>query len=384
MAKSISSQDRGSCRPDPCRRRVEALLAEADVRIDGSRPWDIQVHDPRFFRRVLAETSLGLGESYMDGWWDCERLDEMICRVLRAGLLNRVRSWRDIVAHLQAKLLNLQDARRAFHVGERHYDIGDDLYRAMLDRCMIYSCAYWKNAETLESAQEAKLDLIFRKLQLQPGMRVIDIGCGWGGAARYAAERYGVEVYGVTVSRRQAEHARRLCRGLPVTIELKDYREIRGRFDRGFSIGMFEHVGYKNYATYMEVVRRCLPEDGLFVLHTIGGNVYETHGNPWVTRYIFPNSMLPSIQQIGEAIQGRLIMEDWQNFGPDYERTLLAWYDNFERAWPDLAPRYGERFYRMWRFYLLSFAGAFRARHLQLWQIVLSPRGRPRRYDAPR
>ncbi len=384
MAKSLPSQDRSSFRLDPCRRRVEALLAEADVRIDGSRPWDLQIHDPRFFRRVLAETSLGLGESYMDGWWDCERLDEMICRVLRAGLLNRVRSWRDIAAHLQARLLNLQDGRRAFQVGEHHYDIGDDLYRAILDRRMIYSCAYWKDAETLDAAQEAKLDLIFRKLQLQPGMRVLDIGCGWGGAARYAAERYGVEVYGVTVSRRQAGHARRLCRGLPVTIELKDYREIRGRFDCGFSIGMFEHVGHKNYATYMEVVRRCLPEDGLFVLHTIGGNVYETHGNPWVTRYIFPNSMLPSIQQIGEAIQGRLIMEDWQNFGPDYERTLLAWYDNFERAWPDLAPRYGERFYRMWRFYLLSFAGAFRARHIQLWQIVLSPRGRPQRYDAPR
>ena len=371
-------------RPSLCRRQVTALLEQADVHIDGGRPWDIQVHDERFFRRVLAETSLGLGESYMDGWWDCDRLDEMVCRILRAGLLQQVRSWRDVVAFLQAKLLNLQDGQRAFHVGERHYDIGNDLYQAMLDRRLIYSCGYWKAVDTLEAAQEAKLELICRKLNLRPGMRVLDIGCGWGGAARFAAERYGVEVYGVTVSREQARYARELCRDLPVTIELKDYRDIRGRFDAGFSIGMFEHVGYKNYATYMDVVRRCLPPDGLFVLHTIGGNFTETHGNPWVTRYIFPNSMLPSIRQLGEAFEGRLVVEDWQNFGPDYDRTLLAWYANFERAWPRLRERYGERFYRMWRFYLLSFAGAFRARYLQLWQIVLSPQGRPQRYDAPR
>ncbi|BCX89691.1 cyclopropane-fatty-acyl-phospholipid synthase [Methylomarinovum tepidoasis] len=383
-SKTLSPLQISPMRPSLSRRRVTSLLEQADIHIGGDRPWDIQVHDERFFRRVLVETSLGLGESYMEGWWDCDRLDEMVCRILRAGLLRQVRSWRDVLAYLQARLLNLQDRRRAFHVGEQHYDIGNDLYQAMLDRRLIYSCGYWKEADTLDAAQEAKLELICRKLDLQPGMRVLDIGCGWAGAARYMAERYGVEVHGVTVSRQQARYARDLCRDLPVTIELKDYREIRGHFDAGFSIGMFEHVGYKNYATYMEVVRRCLPPDGLFVLHTIGGNFTETHGNPWVTRYIFPNSMLPSIRQLGAAFEGRLIVEDWQNFGPDYDRTLMAWYVNFERAWPELRPRYGDRFYRMWRFYLLSFAGAFRARYLQLWQIVLSPQGRPRRYDAPR
>ncbi len=367
-----------------CRRHVEALLEEADVQIGGNRPWDIQVKDPRFFRRVLADGSLGLGESYMDGWWECERIDELVFRLFRSGIADRVRSWWDILAHLQAKLLNLQNLKRAFQIGERHYDIGNDLYEAMLDRLMVYSCGYWKGVATLDEAQEAKLDLIARKLQLEPGMRVLDIGCGWGGAAKFMAERYRVEVYGVTVSKEQCRYAREFCRGLPVEIELKDYREITGRFDRGFSIGMFEHVGYKNYRTYMEVVRRVLPEEGLFLLHTIGNNLSQTGGDPWVTKYIFPNSMVPSIKQLGAAMEGLLIVEDWQNFGPDYDKTLLAWHANFERNWPELKKRYDERFRRMWRFYLLGFAGCFRARRLQLWQIVLTPGGRFERYDAPR
>ncbi len=367
-----------------CHRPVARLLAQVDVRIDGDRPWDIQVHDRRFFQRVLANTSLGFGEAYMDGWWDCERLDELICRILRHNLHRSIYSFRDLLTFLQAKLFNLQGIRRAFQIGQHHYDLGLDLYQAMLDKRLIYSCAYWKEASDLDTAQEAKLELIARKLKLAPGMRVLDIGCGFGGAARFFAERYGVSVYGVTVSRHQAQYAQRLCQGLPVTIELKDYRAIQGRFDCGFSIGMFEHVGYKNYATYMEVVRRSLPPDGLFVLHTIGANISSSHGNPWVTRYIFPNSMLPSLAQLGKAMEKRCIVEDLQNFGPDYERTLLAWYANFEHAWPTLRPHYGERFFRMWRFYLLGFAGAFRARHLQLWQLVLSPCGRVERYDAPR
>jgi len=369
--------------PNRYRQQVEALLAQADVRINGERPFDLQVHDERFFQRVLADTSLGFGESYMDGWWDCQQLDELIYRILRSRLLEKLRSWQDLWVAFTAKLFNLQNPRRAFVIGEQHYDLGEELYQAMLDERMIYSCAYWKDAHDLNAAQEAKLDLIARKLKLEPGMRVLDIGCGWGGAAKFMAERYGVEVYGVTVSKRQAAYAQQLCRGLPVSIELKDYRQIQGKFDCGFSIGMFEHVGVKNYPAYFDVLVRCLPEDGLFVLHTIGANVSSHYGNPWVTRYIFPNSMLPSLAQLGQAMEGRCIVEDLQNFGPDYERTLLVWYANFERAWPNLRSL-GERFFRMWRFYLLSFAGAFRARHLQLWQFVLSPRGRAERYDAPR
>lgn len=362
---------------------VESFFNLADIKINGSRPWDIRVHRPEFFRRLLSDTSLGLGESYMEGWWDCERLDELIYRILNAGLYEQG-SERDFLSILQAKLLNLQNIRRAFHVGRHHYDIGNNLYRTMLDQRMIYSCAYWKDAGDLDTAQEAKLDLVCQKIGLAPGMRVLDIGCGWGGAAKFAVERYGVEVYGITVSKEQAEYAQSNCQGLPVVIELKDYREIVGKFDRAYSIGMFEHVGYKNYRAYMEVVSKCLVEDGLFLLHTIGGNASDIRGNQWAEKYIFPNSMLPSITQIGTAIENHFVLEDWQNFGPDYDRTLLAWYDNFERNWPVLQSEYDERFYRMWQFYLLSFAGAFRARQIQLWQIVLSPRGWANRYDAPR
>lgn len=367
-----------------CQNAVESLLTDAGIEINGNRPWDIHIHRAEFFRRVLADTSLGLGESYVDGWWDCERLDEFIYRILRAKLHERTKSLQDVLAFVQAKLLNLQHIGRAFQIGQHHYDIGNNFYREMLDRRMIYSCGYWKEATDLDAAQEAKLDLIFRKLELEPGMRILDIGCGWGGAAKFAAERYGVEVCGVTVSKEQANFARSACAGLPVTIELKDYRQIGGRFDRVYSIGMFEHVGYKNYRTYMNIVDRCLVANGLFLLHTIGGNCSDNHGNTWVERYIFPNSMLPSVQQIGSAIKNRLILEDWQNFGSDYDRTLLVWCDRFEKSWPRQRSAYDERFHRMWRYYLLSFAGAFRARHIQLWQIVLAKGGRLTRYDAPR
>ncbi len=357
------------------RRRIESLLALADVRIDGARPWDIRVHNERLYARVLAEGALGLGESYMDGWWDCERLDQFFQRILRARLDRRVRPTRELISVARAKLINLQNPSLAFEIGLRHYDIGNDLYERMLDSRLIYSCGYWKNASTLDEAQEAKLDLVCRKLYLAPGMRVLDVGCGWGGTARFAAERYGVEVVGITVSEEQARYARDMCRGLPVEIRLQDYRDVQGSFDRVLSLGMFEHVGCKNYRTYMRLVRDRLKEDGLFLLHTIGGNRSVTRASPWTDRYIFPNSMLPSVTQIAGAAEGFFVLEDWHSFGADYDRTLMRWHANFEAAWPELKDRYGERFGRMWRFYLLSSAGGFRARTNQLWQIVLSPRG---------
>jgi len=246
----------------------------------------------------------------------------------------------------------------------------------MLDSGMTYTCGYWQNATTLDEAQEAKLDLICRKLELEPGMRVLDIGCGWGSFARYAAEHYGAAVTGLTISGEQAEMAKEHCRGLPVDILLQDYREVSGTFDRVLSIGMFEHVGYKNYRTYMEITRRCLKDDGIALIQTIGGNRSTTASNPWLSKYIFPNSMLPSIAQIGAAMEGIFVMEDWHNFGPHYDKTLMAWYANFENAWPKHRDRYGERFYRMWKFYLLSCAGTFRSRLNQLWQITMTPPGR--------
>jgi cyclopropane-fatty-acyl-phospholipid synthase len=366
------------------RRRVESLLASADVAIDGSRPWDVRVHDDRLFARLLAQGSLGLGESYMEGWWDCDRLDELVRRILGADLDRRVVPLREALRVLAAKLVNLQRPSRAFDVGRYHYDIGNELYRRMLDRRMIYSCGYWAEASTLAEAQEAKLDLVCRKLRLLPGMRVLDIGCGWGGTARFAAERYGVSVVGITVSEKQAKLGAEICEGLDVVIRLEDYRRVEDTFDRILSIGMFEHVGYKNYGTFMRVVRDHLVPDGLFLLHTIGGSRTVTRSDPWTEKYIFPNSMLPSIPQIGRAIENVFVLEDWHSFGPDYDRTLMCWHRNFEGAWPDLSGRYDERFHRMWRFFLLSSAGSFRARKNQLWQLVLSPGGTPDAYRSPR
>jgi cyclopropane-fatty-acyl-phospholipid synthase len=358
------------------RARVERLLGDAGVTLDGDRPWDPRIHDERLFRRVLAQGSLGLGEAYMDGWWDCPRIDELFHRLLRAGMDRRfLHSLPELVEVAKAWLWNLQRASRAREIGRRHYDLGDDLFHAMLGRREIYSCGYWRDAATLDEAQEAKLDLVFRKLGLKPGMRVLDIGCGWGGAARFAARRHQVEVVGITVSEDQVAIGREACRGLPVEIRLQDYRALKGRFDRIFSLGMFEHVGCRNYRRFMQIVRERLEPDGLFLLHTIGGLRSVRSVDPWLGRYIFPNSMLPSMSQICAAIEGLFVMEDWHNFGADYDRTLLHWHQNFEDAWPKLAPCYDERFHRMWRYYLLSCAGTFRARRNQLWQIVLSPHG---------
>jgi cyclopropane-fatty-acyl-phospholipid synthase len=370
-------------RPHPFRQRLERLLAPADVRIDGDRDWDLQMHDPRLPTRLLAQGSLGLGESYMDGWWDARSLDGLLYHLLDARIDERVRGIAAVLDGLRAQLFNLQSRSRSFVVGERHYDLGNDLYAAMLGRRLVYSCGYWRQADTLDQAQEAKLDLVCRKLGLKPGMRVLDIGCGWGEALKFAAERYGVSGVGVTVSREQAEFARRLCAGLPIEIRVQDYRELGEKFDRVFSIGMFEHVGVKNYRRYFEVARACLPEDGLFLLHSIGNNVSQHHTDPWIARYIFPNSMLPSAAQIARAVEGLFVVEDWHGFGPDYDRTLQAWRDNVEASWEHL-PAYDERFRRMWRFYLAGSMASFRARRIQLWQLVLSPHGLRGGYEAPR
>ncbi len=358
--------------PQP-KRLVQELLDHAGVQIDGQAPWDIQVHNPDFCHRVIAGGSLALGESYMDGWWDCEALDQFFERILAARLDKKVRQSKTLLmAAAKARLTRMNGRARAFEVGQHHYDIGNDLFTLILDKRMNYSCAYWQEADTLDKAQEAKLELTCRKLDLEPGMRVLDIGCGWGGFAIYAAEKYGVKVTGVTVSEEQVKLAKSFCANLPVYFELKDYRDLQGSFDRIVSIGMFEHVGFVNYRAYMKVVKRCLKDDGLFLLHTIGSNTSVNSVDPWVAKYIFPNSMLPSARQIAEAAEGIFILEDWHSFGPHYDPTLMAWHRNFIDNWHRIQDAYDQRFQRMWVYYLLSCAGSFRARRNQLWQIVFS------------
>lgn len=356
---------------------LATLIQEAGINFNGSSPWDIQVHDGDAYRQILSKGSLGLGEAYVDGLWDAHSIDELFARLINFDIDQKVvggAKFRLLVEMLRHKFSNLQSAKRAFQVGEQHYDTGNDVFKAMLDPTMSYSCGYWKKAETLEQAQIDKLDMICRKLDLQPGEQLLEIGCGWGGLARYAAENYGVEVTGITVSKEQQHLARQRCAGLPVNIELMDYRDLKGQFDKIVSVGMFEHVGVKNYPIYFKSAARLLKQDGLFLLHTIGNHCTTKSVDPWIDKYIFPNGKLPSAREVSSVIENKFIIEDWHNFGQDYDKTLMAWMENFDKAWPALKSEYNERFYRMWKYYLLSCAGYFRCRQGQLWQLVLSKR----------
>jgi len=359
------------------RQTTKNIFATADICVDGARPWDIQVHDDRFYQRVLAQGSLGLGESYMNGWWDCEKLDEFFYRVLKADLHKKVKVKGVLLDVLKAKAINMQSKSRAFEVGEKHYDIGNNLYQHMLDERMVYTCGYWKDANNLNEAQESKLELTCKKLNLKPGMKVLDIGCGWGSFAKYAAERYRSRVVGVTISKEQVELGNALCTGLPVEIRLQDYRDLDEKFDRIVSLGMFEHVGPKNYKTYMKVANKCLKDDGLFLLHTIGKTDSKKTSDKWMNKYIFPNGVLPSANQITNAAKDLFVLEDWHNFGADYDKTLMAWHENFNNNWGKikLYENYGNRFKRMWNYYLLSCAGLFRSEKGRLWQTVFSKNG---------
>ncbi|HWW04052.1 cyclopropane fatty acyl phospholipid synthase [Collimonas sp.] len=366
---------------------IQQLFEHAGIRLNGEQPWDMQIHDPIFFQKMFSKWELGIGESYMDGDWDCAKLDEFFFRVTSHDLEQTVVGPAKIkffLEILRQNFFNLQTRSRAFQVGEQHYDIGNDLFESMLDSNLMYSCGYWARAANLEQAQLHKLELICRKLELKAGERLLDIGCGWGGLARYAAENYQVEVVGITISKEQQKLAQERCAGLPVSIELTDYRQLNGQYDKIVSVGMFEHVGAKNYAAYFDVAGKLLAPEGLFLLHTIGNYVTEKKRDVWLDKYIFPNGHLPSATEITQALEGRFLIEDWHNFGRDYDLTLMAWWDNFERAWPQLADKYGERFYRMWKYFILSSAGFFRSGQGQLWQLVLSKRGRSQPYRSVR
>jgi cyclopropane-fatty-acyl-phospholipid synthase len=355
---------------------IEEILAPAGITVNGSNPWDIQVRDDRTFLEILKSKSMGLGEAYMAGWWDCQRLDEFVCRVLKAGGDAKIKAgYKFLINSLSAVIFHLQSKRRSNMVVEQHYDLDNDLFMSFLDPYNQYSCAYFEGTQDLNDAQIKKMDLICKKIDLLPSDHVLDIGCGWGGLAGYMAKHYGCEVTAVNISGEQIRHARDFCKDLPVNILSCDYRDIRGTFDKIVSVGMFEHVGRKNYQTFMKTAHRCLKDNGIFLLHTIGGNDSVIQTDPWINKYIFPNGMLPSIAQISKSIEGLFVIEDLHNLGPHYEKTLLAWHENFQKSWDRLKHKYSDNFKRMWEYYLLSCAGSFRARSIQLWQIVLTRPG---------
>lgn len=356
---------------------VRNLFELAGVNIGGTAPGDIRVKNPAFYERLLRDASIGLGESYMDDWWEVDALDVFIDKLMRANIKQKIAgSWRLRLLTAKALLMNLQSRARSGKSVEAHYDIGNDLYTRMLDPRMVYTCGYWKNAKTLAEAQEAKLELIAQKAGLKPGMKVLDLGCGWGGFAAWAAEKHGCDVVGYTLSKDQVSLGKQLWKGLSVDMRLSDYREATGKYDRVISIGMMEHVGPKNHRNMMKVVHRCLKDDGVAVIHTIANNKSLLHGTPFIEKYIFPNAVAPSLAQMGKSIEGLFVAEDLQNIGPDYDPTLMAWWQNFDKTYSEISHKYDRRFYQMWKFYLLAAAGASRSRDGQLFHLVLTKTGR--------
>jgi len=357
------------------------LLAKAGITINGPQPWDLQVHDPRAYARVVRDGSIGFGEAFMDGWLDCARIDIMVDRAYRAGITKNVEvlRWAFLQA-LKARLSPFGSRFRSFKIGKWHYDTGNDLFEIMLDKYMIYSCGYWQHAQTLAEAQISKLELICRKLQLEPGMRVLDIGCGWGGLARYAAEHYGVSVVGVTVSKQQVDLGRRLANGLPVELRYADYRDINETFDRVVSVGMFEHVGRRHYRDFFRACERCIKPSGIFLLHTVG-YLKQQAINPWYNKYIMPGVEFPTVANIVGSAGRNLVLEDFHTWhGSHYDKTLMAWFERFNSGWSKLKVYYDEIFYRMWKLYLQGCAGAFRAERMRVWQLVFSKGGIPGGY----
>lgn len=370
---------------------IQGILDKAGVTINGSKSYDIKILDQRALRPILKDGSLGLGETYMAGWWDCERLDELSFHLCRAAIDKEIKpSFLQTLANLSTKIINYQTQQKSKLVAQKHYNLDNKMFELMLGKSMAYSCGYWKNSQDLDSAQLAKYELICRKLHLTGEDRLLDIGCGWGGFLAYAAEHYGCHGVGISISSNQIAYAKEHCKDLPIDFYLADYRDSsiynpsQKQFTKIASVGAFEHIGYKNHQTFLKLAGEQLSPEGLFLLHTIGANETQTTLDPWINKYIFPHGSLPSMLQLSKALEYSFVTEDWHNFGVYYDNTLLAWNQNFENNWALIKHDFDKQFYRMWHYYLLMCAGMFRSRTAQLWQIVLSKTGIVGGYESIR
>jgi cyclopropane-fatty-acyl-phospholipid synthase len=281
--------------------------------------------------------------------------------------------------------VNLQTRRGSLTIAEVHYDLDHRLYKQFLGPYNQYTCCFFNQAENLEEAEVEKLEMVCNKLDIQPGDKVLDIGCGWGGFARYAAETRGCHVTGISISKEQIEYARKYAEGHPVDIIESDYRDLpklydNRHFDKVVIIGMIEHVGYKNYRRLFEIIHQLLDDNGRFLLHTIGNSHTTTVVDPWIEKYIFPNSMAPSMRQLAASAEQLFVIQDWENYGHYYAPTLAAWHENFHRNWEAIASieneqRFDERFRRMFNYYFLSCKAGFETEHIFLWHLVMTKQG---------
>jgi cyclopropane-fatty-acyl-phospholipid synthase len=359
------------------------VLSRAGITVNGCHAWDIQVHDEQFFDCLYRSASEGLGDSYVQGFWDSDDLTETLGRFIAIGGRSALKGP---IAH------NMQttesEQKKSLEVVDSHYESKNGLYSNMLDPYMQYSCALWDDdTHNLQEAQIKKMRLIGQKLELQPGDHVLDIGCGWGGLPKFLSETFGCRVTGINLAEHHIDYANQRMAHNKVKVIKQDYRDLTEKYDKIYCIGVSEHFGLNNYKQFMQIVHDQLNPGGIFLLHTIGENVTRPKADTWITKNIFPNGYIPSLSLISQCAEGLFITEDVHNFNTSYEKTLLAWDANFQRNWNlirKLHPELDTRdFYRMWRYYLNFCAGGFRKRCTQLYQIVFTRIQDRRNYKTP-
>lgn len=359
---------------------ITKRLAEAGIVVGGHRAWDLQVKNKDCFWKMIREGNLGMGETYMKGWWNAKKLDELFFRLLKADTDTKPPwQWTHKLSSIPSLIVNMQTVARSKVVAEKHYNFGTEFFRSFLDPYMQYSCAVFEHHDNLAKAQERKMGLICKKINLQPNDHLLDVGCGWGGLMKFASQRTGCNATGINISKDQIMFAKEFCKDLPIDFQEMDYRKTTGKYSKAVSVGMFEHVGSKNHRTFMETIHKSLDDNGVFLLQTIGANEHQIASDQWITHYIFPNGHLPSLAEITKAAEGLFVIEDVHNIGPNYDKTLMSWHgclnkkiDESTSNTNENTPNVEEKQRRMWNYYLLSCAGAFRARNIQCWQIVFT------------
>lgn len=351
---------------------------------DGQgRPVTVRLHDESLVRRILLNPDLGIGEGYMEGSFTID--DDDLHGFLALAVRNSQNAWRHPLHRFLWKLRYLSRVARQYNPAGRarrrvahHYDLSGELYDLFLDSDKQYSCAYFRSPDdTLEQAQAQKKAHIAGKLRIEPGMRVLDIGCGWGGLALTLARDYGARVLGVTLSEEQHEVANERARaaglGNRAQFRLMDYREVEGTFDRVVSVGMFEHVGAPHYREYFRTVREKLTEDGIALIHTIGRSTPPGANSPWIEKYIFPGGYIPALSEIMTAVEKEdFISQDIEVWRLHYAQTLRHWHDRFVANEERVREIYDDRFCRMWRYYLVACEQTFRCNRQVVFQLQLA------------